>query len=210
LGREDTVSQRCSLGARLPSLAAVAVLVSAMGIGCASTNGPSPKHRPVLIFDQSVGSDLQALALETWDRFLAVFQARSDCFGDVHVRAAYQLDSRAGYDPDSATVTVRVPGTPAKLQSALIHEWAHHVEFQCRAHQALRPAFLAAQGLPPDTPWRPDQVSVTMPADEWASIPSEQYAEATIELVLGGRPIPTTARVTLEAVRVVKEWAAGN
>jgi hypothetical protein len=206
----DTMSQHRSLRVCLPSLVALTVLVSAMGMGCSSPNAPSPEHRPALIFDESVGSDLQALALETWDRFLAVFQGRSGCFGDVHVRAAYQLDSRAGYDPDSATVTVRVPGTPAKLQSALVHEWAHHVEFQCPEHQALRPAFLAAQGLPPDTLWRPDQVSVTMPAGEWAGIPSEQYAEATIEAVLGKRPIPTTARVTREAVRVIEEWATGN
>jgi hypothetical protein len=167
-------------------------------------------HRPELIFDDSVGADFQVLALQTWDRFLAVFQARSNCFGDVHLHAAYTLGSRAGYDPATATVTVQVPGTPAKLQSALVHEWAHHVEFQCREHQALRAAFLAAQGLPPDTPWRPDGTLANRSSSEWAAAPSEQYAEATVELVLGRRPIPAPARVTSQAVAVIKVWADGK
>ncbi len=194
----------------LATLAAISLMVSAVVAGCGPATTPPAQRPPALVFDQSVGSDLRALAAETWDQFLAVFQARSDCFGDVHVRAAYQLDSRGGYDPDTATVTVQVPGTPAKLQSALIHEWAHHVEFQCDEHQALRAAFLAAQGLAPDTPWRPAKTPVNLPAGEWADIPSEQYAEATIELVLGRRPIPTPAQVTRKAVRVVGAWAAGD
>jgi hypothetical protein len=192
-------------------LAALAVLVS----------GAAIERHPQLLMDGSVGADLEALAIETWDRFLTVFWERRDCFGDVHLQASYTLGSRAGYDPDTATVIVRVPGTAAMLQSGLIHEWAHHVEFQCEAHQELRAAFLAAQGLPADTPWRPDEAH-RRPADAhqdrpaeahasgWAEIPSEQYAEATIILVLGGRPIPTEARVTLEALGVLGEWAAGH
>ena len=185
-------------------LAALAVLVS----------GATAEHRPRLLVDGSVGVDLEALAEETWDQFLAVFWARRDCFGDVHLRAAYTLGSRAGYDPDTATVTVRVPGTAAMLQSGLIHEWAHHVEFQCEAHQELRAAFLAAQGLPGDTAWRPTDAYqdrfADAPASDWAEIPSEQYAEATIDLVLGGRPIPTQIHLTREAIGVVGKWATGH
>jgi len=96
------------------------------------------------------------------------------------------------------------------LQSALVHEWAHHIEFQCEAHKDLRLAFLAAQGLPPDTVWRPDDAPANMPSSQWADIPSEQYAETMIEVVLGRRQIPTNARVTREAVRVIEEWAAGD
>jgi hypothetical protein len=47
-------------------------------------------------------------------------------------------------------------------------------------------------------------------ASAWADVPSEQYAEAVIALVLGGRPIPTGARLTPEAVQVLEKWAAGN
>ncbi|MBN1138507.1 MAG: hypothetical protein JXM73_18100 [Anaerolineae bacterium] len=178
-------------------LLVLAVLLIGMTAGCRTAGQP-----PRLIVDESVSADFEALALETWDQFLNAFWARSDCFGDVRLRAVYSLDSRAGYDPDTATATVLVPGTPAMLQSGLIHEWAHHVEFQCGEHQDLRAAFLAAQGLPPDTPWRP--------SGEAATSPSEQYAEATIEFVLGTRPIPTEAHLTREAIRVVREWAEGG
>jgi len=167
-------------------------------------------HAPQLIVEDSVGADLEALARESWRHFLLVFGAREGCFGDVHLRAVWALDSRAGYDPDTATVTVQVPGTPATLESALVHEWAHHIEFQCRAHTELRPAFLAAQGLPPDTPWRPDGLAGVLPAGDWSTMPSEQYAEAVVEAVLGGRPMPTWVRVTPEAVAVVEAWAGGR
>lgn len=161
-----------------------------------------PDSPPRLIVDDSVDSDLHVLAEKTWDTFLTVFQARITCFGDVHLHAERALVSRAVYDPDRAMVTVRVPGTPAMLQSALIHEWAHHIEFQCKTHSSLRQAFLATQGLPLDTPWRPDTT--------WADTPSEQYAEATIELVLGRREIPTKIRVTQELVHVIEVWATGD
>ena len=171
----------------------------------------SPRHEsPQLIVEESVASDFQALAGDTWAQFLAVFQARADCFGDVHLRATRTLDSRAVYDPDTATVTVRVPGTPALLQGALVHEWAHHVEFQCKEHQELRSAFLTALGLPADTPWRPDAAAVGTGTSQGGTIPSEQYAEAAIVLVLGRRHITTGIPVTQEAVRTVEEWAAGD
>jgi hypothetical protein len=184
---------------------AVAIVVGMALAGCSQ-----PTDTPQLIIDESVANDLQALALETWDQFLAVFQARSDCFGDVHLRAARTLGSRASYNPETAAVTVRVPATAAMLQGALVHEWAHHVEFQCEDHEKLWPAFLAAQGLPPDTPWRLDIPPADIPASMWPDIPSEQYAEATIWLVLGRQQIATGVRVKAEAVRVIKEWAAGD
>lgn len=165
---------------------------------------------PRLIPDDSVADDLRALAQETWSLFLSVFRVRSSCFGNVHLHAAIDLKSRAAYDPDSATVTVHVPATVAMLRGALIHEWAHHIEYKCEAHQQLRPAFLTAQGLPADTPWQVAYSPADIPEREWARIPSEQFAEATIELVLGERQIPTTARVRIEAVNVIAKWASGH
>lgn len=177
-------------------------------IGRAPSQIPGSKQPPRLVADATAADDLRMLAEETWGQFLATFHPRTDCFGDVHLRAAYNLNARAAYDPDTATVTVRVPATPVMLQSALVHEWAHHIEFQCPAQQELRAAFLAAQGLPADTPWRPDDDPVHTPESAWAAIPSEQYAEAAIELVLGRRQIPTTAQVSGEAVQVLAAWAA--
>jgi hypothetical protein len=174
-----------------------------------SRPGLAADRQPQLIIEDSVASDLAALAGETWTLFLDALEARTGCFGDVRLRASHVLNDRAAYDPDTGTVTVRVPGSRALLQSALIHEWAHHVEFQCQEHEQLRAAFVAAQGLPPDVPWRPDLAPADIPASEWAVIPSEQYAEAMIVLVLDRRQIPTVAPVKVEAVRVLAEWAAG-
>ncbi len=182
------------------------VVVVTMCISVALSSCSQPEEPPELVIDESVASDFQALAMETWDEFLTVFQARTSCFGDVRLRATRALGSRAAYDPDSATVTVRVPGTPAMLQSALVHEWAHHVEFQCDEHKTLRPAFLDALDLPPDTQWRPEVLPVNTSAD----MPSEQYAEATIVLVLGRRQIPNGVRITEDAIRAIEEWAAGD
>jgi hypothetical protein len=190
-------------------LTILAVLVGGAIVGGRPGTLPVSTDRPELIIDESVAADFQALALQTWDRFLTVFWTRKDCFGDVYLRAAHTLDSRAAYHPDSATITVRVPATAAMLQGALIHEWAHHLEFQCREHEDLRAAFLLAQGLPGDTPWRMVE-KPELAASAWADVPSEQYAEAVIALVLGGRPIPTGARLTAGAVQVLEKWAAGN
>lgn len=192
------------MGAHLAAAAVVVVVVLALA-SCSQ-----PKELPRLIVDESVAGDLEALAQETWAQFLAVFRARGGCFGDVTLRATKTLDSRAGYDPETATATVRVPATAAILQEALVHEWAHHIEFQCKDHEELRSAFLAAQGLPPDMAWRPDIPPADIPASMWPDIPSEQYAEATIILVLGRRQIATGVRVKPEAVRVIGEWAAGH
>jgi hypothetical protein len=119
------------VGAHLVAAAAAVVMVLALA------NCSQPKDLPRLIVDESVADDFRALALETWDQFLAAFQPRSACFGDVELRATKTLDSRASYDPETAAVTVRVPATVVMLQGALIHEWAHHVEFQCGEHLAL-------------------------------------------------------------------------
>ena len=175
-----------------------------MSIVLSNCSPPPPPLNPPpkLIIDDSVARDFRTLAQESWELFLTLFQARTHCFGDVYFRADSTLSDRATYDPDTATVTIKVPGTPAMLQGALVHEWAHHIEFQCEEHKELRPPFLEAQGLPPDTPWRGGHI--------WAEIPSEQYAEATIDLVLGRRNIPTEIRVSPEAIRVIETWAMGD
>ena len=161
---------------------------------------------PQLIIDSSVGPDFAALIEETWDQFMLVFAARSDCFGDVYIKADYEMADRAMYNPRTATVTVRVPERESKLRGALVHEWAHHVEFQCDAHAELREAFMEAQGVSANNPWRTEGGSVNVLSSDWANIPSEQYAEATIVLVLGKRPVETNAPVTEDGVNVIRTW----
>ncbi len=185
-------------------VAGVGAYLLAMALSKAAVSAPRPR---LIIDNASVGADLQTLAEETWLQFLGAFPAQKGCMGDVRLEAGRQLGSRAVYAPETATVTVHVPGTPAMLKSALVHEWAHHLEFQCAEQQTMRPAFLAAQTLPADTPWRPAGASAAMPTGQWAAIPSEQFAEAAIELVLGHRPLPTKASYSRAALRVVENWA---
>jgi hypothetical protein len=164
---------------------------------------------PQVIIDASVDQDFAALIQETWGQFLLVFAPRGDCFGDVLVQAEYDLTDRAMYDPQTATVSVRVPERASILKGALVHEWAHHVEFQCDAHTEMRAAFIEAQGMPADTPWRSKDGTTHILSSDWANIPSEQYAEAAIVLVLGERPVSSKSKppITAEGVEVIRMWA---
>ena len=162
---------------------------------------------PQLIIDTSVKPDFAALIEETWDQFMLVFAARSDCIGDVHIKVDYDMTDRAMYDPQTATITVRVPERGSILKGALVHEWAHHVEFQCDAQTEMRQAFIKAQGLPVNTPWRLAEGTTNILSSDWANIPSEQYAEAVIVLVLGKRPVCSRVPISAEGVEVIRMWA---
>jgi hypothetical protein len=171
--------------------------------------GAYPRYQatPRLIIDASVDQDFAAVIQKTWAQFLLVFAARSDCFGDVRVKADYDLSDRAMYDPRTATVSVRVPERASILKGALVHEFAHHVEFQCEAQAEMRAAFIEAQGIPADTPWRLEEGTTNILSSNWANIPSEQYAETTIVVVLGERPVSTKAPITAEGMEVIRAWA---
>ena len=168
---------------------------------------PRQQTSPRLIIDASVAPDFAAVIQETWGQFLLVFAARSDCFGDVRVKADYDLSDRAMYDPQTATISVRVPERAAILKGALVHEWAHHVEFQCEAQTEMRAAFIEAQNMPANTPWRLEDGTTNILSSDWANIPSEQYAETTIALVLGERPVSTKAPITTQGMEVIRAWA---
>ena len=161
-----------------------------------------PDSGPELHFDSSVPGDLRAVAVEAWDGFIAAHPARADCIGPINMSAAWELDDRAEYRPGSATVMIRVPGTAPNLTNDLTHEFAHHVEFTCPEHEELRSAFLAAQGFPASAEW--------FSGDSWESTPSEQYAEATTEAVLGRRTHHGGIFLSDEAVDAVRQWGSGS
>jgi hypothetical protein len=179
----------------LIALIAVAVAVAVVGVVLRSERSPRLDIGP------SVAADFRALASSTWDEFLDVFDGRRSCFGDVRLEADYALADRATYDPAGSTITVRVPGPGNRLQTALAHELAHHVEFQCPGQAELRSPFLEAQGLPAGTPW--------FEGDRWEDVPSEQYAEATARVVLGDRFSGRRVFISDAARRVILEWAHG-
>lgn len=180
---------------RIVSFAIACLLTGNLASGCSD----SP---PKLLFDSSVPSDLQELATGVWAEFLEHHPARLGCIGDVTLHAAWELDTRGEYQPDTATVVVRVPGTPATLSDELVHEFAHYVEFTCTEHAQLRPTFLAAQGFAADTAW--------FTGDGWDTTPSEQYAEATVQYVLGERTQRRGVELSDDAIAAVRKWATGS
>jgi len=161
-----------------------------------------PDGPPALLFDDTFPCVIRAVATETWEDFLTAHQARRDCISPVVLSATWELDHRAEYRPSSATVVIRVPGTAPNLRNGLIHEFAHHVEFTCPEHEQLRPGFLAAQGLPSSTDWFGGGV--------WETTPSEQYAEATAEVVLGRRAHHGGISISAEAVAIVRRWGSDS
>ena len=155
-----------------------------------------------LRFDASVPDDLRAVAVEAWEGFLAAHPAREACIGPITMSAAWELDDRATYRPGTATLVIRVPGTAPNLTNDLTHEFAHHMEFTCPEHEDLRPAFLAAQGFPASTDW--------FDGEAWETTPSEQYAEATTEVVLGRRTHHGGIVLSDEAIDAVRQWGSGS
>ena len=176
----------------------VAVLTLTVG---GSADG-SPPHMPGIAFASDTPADVRELAASTWARFTGVFRGRWACVPSVSVAGAWQLGDRAMYDPDRRLVTIRIPGTAPNLRATLVHEFAHHVDFNCAAQdRALRRTFLAAQGFGPGTAW--------FQGKSWERTPSEQFAETAIALVLGGdaRPAVPVSRRALAAIRA---WAEGR
>ena len=169
--------------------------VAALALAACGSTSPALRH------DSTVPDDLRALANEAWADFLDAVPEQQDCIPEPTLHAAWELETRAEYQPEDAVLTVRVPGTPATLRSELLHEFAHHLEFSCAGHVQMRQPFLAAQGFPSDTEW--------FGGDSWEVTPSEQYAEAVVELIEGRRTHQGGIQLTDDAIDVVREWGNG-
>jgi hypothetical protein len=178
-------------------MAAAAIIVSVATLLALA----SVRNGPVLVIEESVANDLELLAEITADQFFATFPAHERCIGAVRLTVDHNLEDRARYDPERSLIIVRVPAPAVILERALVHELAHHVEFECDAHEEMRSEFLAALGLDADSAWFENDV--------WSETPSEIFAEAVVEVVFPGsgafrsdlREIPS------RAVDVVARWA---
>jgi hypothetical protein len=157
---------------------------------------------PTLGFKDTVPDDLRSLASETWQDLLDAHPAVANCIGSATLAAAWELDNRAEYQPDSAMIVIRVPGTAPNLRSQMVHEFAHHIEFTCPEQGELRSAFTHAQGFSGSTEW--------FDGETWETTPSEQYAEATVELVLGRRPHHGNIQISAQAADIVRRWASDS
>jgi len=163
---------------------------------------PGSVPRPAgLSITGSSPADLRVLVVETWDRFVAAFPARASCLAPVMVKGVWDLDDRASYDPARRLVEVRIPGTAPNLGASLVHEFAHHMEFTCPEQHNVRAAFLAAQGLPRSAPW--------FEGVSWETTPSEQFAEAVVQVVLG-RPSHLAVLIQPGSIALLRAWGRGD
>lgn len=154
---------------------------------------------PGLVIGETVAADLAALAEDAHGQFVAAAPAVADCMGSLRLEAAPELDDLALYDQSTGIVYVRVPATAASLEASLVHEFAHHLEVVCESHQSLRSEFLIAQGHPVGTDW--------FGAVAWEQRPSEQFAEAVVQVVVGSRSRHQLGlRLSPESVRLVEAW----
>jgi hypothetical protein len=145
--------------------------------------------------------DLRALVVATWDRFVEAFPARRSCLAPVTVQGVWELDDRASYDPGRRLVEVRIPGTAPNLRASLIHEFAHHMEFTCPEQHDVRAAFLAVQELPRSASW--------FEGVSWETTPSEQFAEAVVQTVLG-RPAHPAVLIRPKSVALLRAWGRAD
>ena len=178
---------------RLPLLAVI-LLAAACGAGDAD-----------LKFDEALPGDVRELARKTWNRFAATFPDRLDCIPDVTLVGAWELDEKAVYEPDTATIYLRIPGTAGQLETSLVHEFGHHLDSHCSEQGTLRNEFMMAQGVDSTIEW-----STCPDGSAWEDIPAEQFAEATVLAVLDYRLANRHMPISPEAVELVRRWGGGD
>ncbi len=184
----------------LSSLVVVTVVIVVATLALSDDDPTGPQ----LIMGDDVPADLRALGDETWEQFTDILGVREVCISDVVLRPVWaDLQDRARYLPGTHTIELRVPATANLLRDSLVHEFAHHLEATCEEHVTLRDIFLASQGHPTGTDW--------FDAELWEDTPSEQWAEAVVEIVLGERQQHRLdIQISQEAIRAIDAWFAGR
>lgn len=150
-------------------------------------------------FGPNTPTDLRALTSETLARVAQAVPDRGECLDGLVVTGAWELDDRARYEPASGEMTIRIPATAAQLETSIVHEMAHHMEFTCPQGDDVRRDFIAAQGLPSDAEW--------FDASSWETTPSEQWATAIVLHVLGQPDERARIFITPAAMEIVQDWA---
>ena len=170
------------------------IVICVLVVACGSV-----PEEPALTFGDNTPEDLRALASATFDATSDAFPGQQDCLGHVVLAGAWELDDRARYRPDRSEITLRIPATARQLETSMVHELAHHLEFSCPTHPEMRQAFLEAQGFEPGTDW--------YEASTWETTPSEQWASAVVMFVLDRPDERSRIVITPAALDVVREWA---
>ena len=156
---------------------------------------------PVVSFVQPVPDDVETEARSAVADFVDRFASRRDCAGGAEVVLVDDVpDGDARYVRADAVIEIEIPTSPRRFRDSLVHELAHHVEQRCPDFALLRDRILVLTGA---DSWTGQP--------RWADRPSEMWAEAVVEVVLGerarfGRSVPLDPAL----VDAVSEWAAAD
>ena len=155
---------------------------------------------PRIKVPQGVPADVSEIVDRTWPVFLDTFPARTGCIGDVTLLLVFDVEGGAAvYAPDNATIRIEIPTTPERFEESLVHELGHHLEHRCDPVESIGDAFVAAEGLDPETAW--------FDRDRWFEAPTEHFAEAVVQLTLGERRIHADRFTVRDAsLRLVADW----
>ncbi len=158
-----------------------------------------PAREPVVRFGQPIPADVEAEARAAVADYVGVFAARRACAPPADVVLVRDVEGGdARYVAEDGRVEIEIPTTPARFRESLVHELAHHLEHRCADFGELREAWLAQAG----GAWSGHQ--------RWEDRPSEQWAEAVVDIVLGERILHGDEMVLdPELVALVREWADG-
>jgi hypothetical protein len=141
----------------------------------------------------AVEQELRATVAE----FVAVFAPRQGCTGGAELHLVREIDDGdARYVAAEALIEIEIPTSPRRFRESLVHELAHHVAHACPDADVLRADVMTAVGA---IDWNGQE--------RWDQRPSELWAEAVVEIVLGER-IRFGRSIALDAdlVRAARRW----
>lgn len=176
----------------------VVIVVAGAGVGFAlRARSDSVAAEPVVRLRQRVPAVVEQEVRATIADFVAVFAARRGCIGGAEVELVREVDDGdARYVATENLIEIEIPTSPRRFRESLVHELAHHVDHSCPDADVLRTDVMTAIGA---TDWSGQE--------RWEQRPSELWAEAVVQIVLGERvrferSIPLDDRV----VDAAREW----
>jgi hypothetical protein len=152
--------------------------IVAVGVGAAvRARSASVAAEPVVRMRQRAPAAVEEEVRATVADFVAVFAARRDCIGGAELELVRELDDGdARYLAADDLIEIEIPTSPRRFRESLVHELAHHVENSCPDAAVLRTDVMTAIGA---KDWTGQE--------HWEQRPSELWAEAVVEIVLGER-----------------------
>jgi hypothetical protein len=174
----------------------VAVIAGAAVAGAVLGQAGGMAAEPVVRLRQRVPAAVEQELRATVAEFVAVFAPRRGCVGGAELQLVREVDDGdARYVAAEALIEIEIPTSPRRFRESLVHELAHHVAHSCPDADVLRADVMTAIGA---IDWTGQE--------RWDQRPSELWAEAVVDIVLGerirfGRSIALDADLILAARR---------